>query len=549
MKDFSYNTRLENIERIKTKKLDLFIIGGGITGAGVARDAGRRGLSVGLIDMADFSSGTSSRSSKLVHGGLRYLENLEFGLVFEALSEREKLFTMAPHLVHPLRFVLPLYKGQRVGMFKMGLGMWLYDILSLFDAPEMHKRLSAKETAEEICGIKANELEGSFEYSDAYMDDDRLVHETLRSANESDALCASYVKATSAEVIDGKIKRVKCKDLLSGEEFFVEAKNFISCVGPWTDDLAESVFESWNKRMRPSKGIHLTFKNKDFPIKKAVVMPADGDKRIIFAIPRHEMVIVGTTDTDYQKDISEVSSEAEDVDYVLNIIKDYFPTINVSKKDIIASYSGVRPLVKDGSASESSTSRDHVIWSELKNLTFVAGGKYTTYRNMAEETVDHVLERWDFAEKQKLKEPHTKAPLSNGATKRVFANKAKYLKEWLPLTKLNFKQLELLFFRYGLEAKDIISLEEEGDAPGKELLWVLEARWSIKSLMCFGLLDFYIRRVPLFLSEADHGLRYLDSISKVFEKAFGWSAEKVSAERQSINEHLRHEMGWRNAHR
>ena len=145
--------------------------------------------------MFDFSSGTSSRSSKLVHGGLRYLENLEFGLVFEALSERAKLFSMATHLVHPLRFVLPLYKGQRVGMFKMGLGMWLYDILSLFDAPEMHKKLSPRNVAKEVFGIKTKDLAGAYEYSDAYMDDDRLVHETLRSANESGAVSASYVKA------------------------------------------------------------------------------------------------------------------------------------------------------------------------------------------------------------------------------------------------------------------------------------------------------------------------------------------------------------------
>lgn len=546
MKEFSFKTRQKNIEKLKTKKLDVFIIGGGITGAGVARDAARRGLSVGLIDMSDFSSGTSSRSSKLVHGGLRYLENLEFGLVFEALSERAKLFKMAPHLVHPLRFLLPLYKGQRVGMFKMGLGMWLYDILSLFDTPEMHKKHSSKSAIDAVDSLKANNLAGAYEYSDAYMDDDRLVHETLRSANESGAASASYIKATGANYHDcGKIKSVKCKDLLSGEEFLVEADSFVSCVGPWTDDLGSDVVGSWKNRMRPSKGIHLTFKKERFPLSKAVVMPADNDKRIIFAIPRHEMVIVGTTDTDYQGDISEVTSVEEDVQYVLNIISDYFPTVKISKEDIVASYAGVRPLVKDGSASESSTSRDHVIWSELKNLTFVAGGKYTTYRNMAEEAVDHVLEAWPTEEVLKLSNPKTEEPLNNNATERVFKEQDFLIKQLLPKTLLSPEQVKFLVERHGLEAREIIELESQNDMVGDELLWRLEARWAQKTTMCFSVRDFYLRRTPLFLSEKDHGLRFLDAIVEEFAQEQNWSQEKQRLEVDSFKQHRDAELGWK----
>lgn len=546
MKEFSFKTRQKNIETLKTKKLDVFIIGGGITGAGVARDASRRGLSVGLIDMSDFSSGTSSRSSKLVHGGLRYLENLEFGLVFEALSERAKLFKMAPHLVHPLRFLLPLYRGQRVGMFKMGLGMWLYDILSLFDTPEMHKRHSSKSAIEAVKSLKANGLAGAYEYSDAYMDDDRLVHETLRSANESGAASASYIKAIGATYHDcGKIKSVKCKDLVSNEEFFVEANSFVSCVGPWTDELGSEVVNSWKSRMRPSKGIHLTFKKERFPLKKAVVMPADNDKRIIFAIPRHEMVIVGTTDTDYQGDLSEVTSLEEDVQYVLNIISDYFPTVEIKKEDIVASYAGVRPLVKDGAASESSTSRDHVIWSELKNLTFVAGGKYTTYRNMAEEAVDHMLETWPIEKRLELSSPNTEEPLNPNATDRVFKEQEQIIAELLPKTLLSQNQVQFLIERHGREAVEIIKLENSNDKVGEGLLWRLEARWAQKTTMCFSVRDFYLRRTPLFLSETDHGLRFLEAIVEEFSAALGWTPGQQQAEVASFKKHRDAELGWK----
>ncbi|MBC87397.1 MAG: hypothetical protein CL677_09495, partial [Bdellovibrionaceae bacterium] len=195
MQDFSYQTRQINIDRFQQEHFDFVIIGGGINGAGVARDAASRGLKVALIEANDFASGTSSRSSKLIHGGVRYLENFEFHLVFEALNERAKLFDMAPHLVHPLRFQIPVYKHSRVGMFLMGVGMWLYDALSLFRAPKLHERLNASESLERLPTLKSDQLKGSFVYSDAYMDDDRLVHETLRSAHSHGAAQANYVRA------------------------------------------------------------------------------------------------------------------------------------------------------------------------------------------------------------------------------------------------------------------------------------------------------------------------------------------------------------------
>lgn len=195
LKTFSHKDRQDNLKKMQAQKFDVCIIGGGITGAGAARDAASRGMSVCLIEQNDFASGTSSRSSKLIHGGIRYLENLEFGLVFEALYERHILFEIAPHLVHPLSFLLPVYKGDRVGMFKLGLGMWLYDLLALLHAPKFHEKLNAPSALQHVPSLQENNLQGAYLYSDAYMDDDRLVIETMRSADRFGAVAVNYVKA------------------------------------------------------------------------------------------------------------------------------------------------------------------------------------------------------------------------------------------------------------------------------------------------------------------------------------------------------------------
>ncbi|HEX4922641.1 MAG TPA: FAD-dependent oxidoreductase, partial [Bdellovibrionales bacterium] len=297
MKEFSFRTRAENIKRMESEEFDLAIIGGGITGAGAARDAASRGMKVALIEARDFAFGTSSRSSKLIHGGIRYLENKEFKLVFEALSERRILHEMAPNLVHPLRFVLPIFEGDRVSPWLMGVGMWLYDILAMFEA-KMHEFLSPAESVERVAHLNEKGLRGSYVYSDAYMDDDRLVHATLRSANELGAVCANYVAATGAEFTGEKVTAVICADQRSGRTFKLRARHIVSTVGPWTDRLGHSLFKNWKDILRPTKGVHVILERAKLPVNDAVVMSTRADKRIVFVIPRNEMVIVGTTDTD-----------------------------------------------------------------------------------------------------------------------------------------------------------------------------------------------------------------------------------------------------------
>lgn len=550
---FGPHDREKNIKTMTEDTFDLVVIGGGITGAGVARDAASRGMSVAVVEMQDFAQGTSSRSSKLIHGGIRYLENLEFHLVFEALSERRLLFDIAPNLVHPLRFVLPLYKGARVGMFKMGLGMWLYDALSMFEAPELHERLNAHESTERLPLLQRRELQGSYVYSDAYMDDDRLVHETLRSAAKLGAVAANFVSADDAQFDkNGKVESIGCTCKLTGKKFKIRGRHFISSVGPWTDEVANNLLHKWHKILRPSKGVHLTFSRDRLKLTEAVVM-AEG-KRIVFGIPRHEMCIIGTTDTDYDGDPKNVETTEQDVHYLLNVASQYFPGAKLTAKDIIASYAGVRPLVDDGSETESKTSREHVIIDDPRNITFVAGGKYTTYRRMAAQTVESALKNFTLEDRVKFQRNNTKVPLNDKATPSKMEEAERAAEQWAHEFHLTQAHAAFLASRHGLEAPDMLEAARVAHGSGNhayassdEILWTAEAHHAIHHTMCLNLTDFYVRRSPLFLARADHGLPLIALISRVFARELGWSDSKRQQEAASVQQYIRKELAWKQA--
>ncbi len=542
LKAFSVKIRENNIEKLKNQHFDLLIIGGGITGAGIARDAVSRGMKVGLVNSNDFAFGTSSRSSKLIHGGIRYLENYEFSLVYEALSERAKLFDIAPHLVHPLRFMIPIFKDSRVGMFLMGVGMWLYDILSLFEAPQLHARLSKSDSLRKIPFLKKDNLKGSYVYSDAYMDDDRLVHETLRSANDQGAVIANYIKASEGEFQEGQLKKVKCIDEQTNEEFLVSATHFVSSVGPWTDQLGGSIFSDWKKILRPSKGVHLTFKRSRLPIKTAVVMGAEKSNRIVFAIPRKEMIIIGTTDTDFSDDPGKVTTKQEDVDYILKVANSYFPHANLKEKDIIASYAGVRPLVNDGASTEGKTSREHTIITDDRNVTFVAGGKYTTYRKIAEDCLNAILPVYPFEERVKFNNNDTNKPLNEFVTPQNMLKTQMQAESIQTQTGLSTENVEMLIERHGSECLNML---DKWSGWLDRSVWCLEAMQAIENTMCLHIKDFYFRRTPLVLSFEDHGFQFLEDVGKVFQKYYSWSDEKLQSEYDLLKTCIKQEMSWK----
>lgn len=541
----SVHDRNDMITHMRNETFDLAIVGGGITGAGVARDAASRGMKVALIEAEDFAIGTSSRSSKLIHGGIRYLENYEFHLVFEALSERALLFDIAPTLVHPLRFVLPLYEGNRVGMSKMGLGMWAYDALSLFEAPEPHERLSAEESVERLPLLKPEGLQGSYVYSDAYMDDDRLVLETMRSAVALGARVANRVKAIDSIMTDGAVTELICHDSVSGQNFNIKAKHFVSTVGPWTDTVAVDLLKQWKKVLRPSKGVHLTFNRSRFDVKDAIVMAADNEKRIVFGIPRHEMFIIGTTDTDYPGDPKNVAVTNEDVEYLLNVANEYFPGAGLTRTDIIGSYAGVRPLVDDGSETESKTSREHLIYKDERNMTFVAGGKYTTYRRMAQDTVESTLDFFDVNDRVRFGRSQTQVPLNPLATADRLGNARRGMARYMTETGLSREVLSLMIERHATEVEHMFAFDPGLGFSQEERMWTMEAKHAIRETMCDSLVDFYARRVPLVLARADHGLPFVERIGAAFQEEIGWSAATKATQIQLLHDYLKREFAWR----
>lgn len=547
LSSFSARTRQQTIDALKESSqiYDLVIIGGGITGAGVARDAASRGMKVLLVEANDFASGTSSRSSKLIHGGLRYLEHMEFKLVFEALSERKLLFEIAPHMVHPLRFVLPVFKNSRVGMFKLGCGMWLYDALSMFDAPQMHEHLNSEETMARIPELKTEGLCGAYAYSDAYMDDDRLVIETLRDAHRRGAQSVNYVSAVGADWCEGKIHRIKCRDEISGEEFTVSTHHTVSTVGPWTDEVAAQLLPDWKKILKPSKGIHLTLPRERLPLKDCVVMTDDEKQRIVFGIPRHEMVIVGTTDTQYESDPRGVQASNEDVEYLNQLVNEFFPQAHLQVDDYIASYAGVRPLVASGEANVGKTSREHTIFTDLRGVTFVAGGKYTTYRRMAEEIVDETLNVFPIQKKAEWQRSQTKTPLNEKASLSELKKSEESIQYWVRESGLNEASVRELALRHGMETEDILNkIDQTSGTEAEEKRWQLEALHALETTMCHHLVDFYTRRSPLFLAQKDHGLGLLPQIAEVFREHYNWSDEKEKSELQALHSFVERELHW-----
>lgn len=539
LKTFSFSDRKNSINKMQSEDFDLLIVGGGINGAGAARDAASRGMKVCLIEARDFASGTSSKSSKLIHGGIRYLENLEFHLVFEALRERALLFDMAPHLVHPLRFMIPLYTGGRVGMFKMGLGMWLYDALALFDTPELHEKLNVKETNGRQPLLQSKDLLGSFVYSDAYMDDDRLTIETLRSAHNFNAVIGSYLKAESVRLSNNENAphEVTVHDEVSNKKFQIRCKHLLSTVGPWTDEFGAKITNDWKEVLRPTKGVHLTFERKRLPLSSAVVMAAES--RIVFGIPRHEMVIIGTTDTDAHEHPNKVTASAEDIKYLLDVTKKYFPDAGITKNDIIASYAGLRPLVRDGANSEGKTSREHSIWSPAKGITFVAGGKYTTYRLISQQAIEHCLKDFSLEERYRFRDSQTLTPLNPLVTKEILSERQDLESLIASKTKLSQQEVHWLVDRHGGEANSIVNNY------GKSLsYWQLEAAHAVQKTMCFNIVDFYSRRSPLFLSQFDHGLAQLNSILEIFAEHLGWDKDQKAFQEQSLMKYKNQELSW-----
>lgn len=525
---FSFRTRAELLKQLCASNgtgaqsadgmrnvFDAIIIGGGIVGAGLARELAIRGVKTLLVEKSDFSSGTSSRSSKLIHGGLRYLEMFDFHLVFEALAERHWLLKTHPHLVTPLEFNLPIYaKGSRppgarnTGL--VGMGLWVYDALSLFRTPFFHGRHSAAEVQSLFPKIRGQGLKGSYYYADAMMLDDELVLETVLDARRRGAVPLNYVKAldVSEKGADG-LYSVSCLDTLdkNGASFVAKAGEVIVCVGPWTEAFgSKHVARASERKLRPSKGVHLIVPWSKFPIERCLVM-SHSDGRIIFAIPRKDLgrgaehVIIGTTDSPERGDLDNVHASKADVDYLLRVMGEYFPEASLKHSDIVMTYAGVRPLLDSGAESEATTSREHEIWRNEAGIVFMAGGKYTTFRKISQEIADFAF-------------PRIRASKFEAKSKELLSEPFDYQKRF---------EGRKLWGRYTDE-------------------WV---RWKLEHHAPCTLEDLAFRRLPIWM--AGHAVveEALDLLIEIARPHFDWSEEDVARERAATLAALDRNMQWR----
>jgi glycerol-3-phosphate dehydrogenase len=382
-------TRASRLDEFGASGFDLLVVGGGITGAGVARDAVMRGLKVALVEQSDYAFGTSSRSSKLVHGGLRYLENMEFGLVFESLRERYIQRKLHPNLVWPMPFLFPVYEGEKPGLRLMSLGLWLYDLLALFRSHRIHKTLSAAKVSDLVPGLKSEGLVGGVHYHDCRTDDARLTLLNVFSAQREGATVSNYVRFEAPRFNDrGSVQGAVLTDQLSGRQFEVATRHIVYAAGPWTDRLKEA--PGGGRLLRTTKGVHIVVARERCPVDAVVVMKSPQDRRIVFAVPWGDKVYLGTTDTDFNDHPDGVSVTDEDAEYILETSNRFFPAAKLAKTDIKGAWAGLRPLIRTDAETAYKTSREHEVFVDPRGITTVAGGKLTTYRSMAKEVVDKV---------------------------------------------------------------------------------------------------------------------------------------------------------------
>jgi len=392
MNVFASTNRPQLLDHLAKETYDLLIIGGGATGSGIALDASSRGLKTALIDKQDFAAGTSSRSTKLIHGGLRYLKQFEVALVREVGRERATVHKLAPHLVVSEKMLLPLIKGGTYGKISTSLGLMVYDVLAGVESADQRVMLSKEETFELEPLMNEELLEGGGFYAEYRTDDARLSLEVLKTAALYGSHSANYVEAEDFVYEDGKVCGANAKDLLTGNTFTIHAKQVVNAAGPWVDELRQKNNSLEGKHLFLSKGVHIVLPHDKFPIRNSIYFDVP-DGRMLFAIPRGKITYLGTTDTPYKGNKENPRTYREDVEYLINGLTYVFPSIKLKVEDVISSWAGLRPLIHEEGKSASEISRKDEIFISDTNLISIAGGKLTGYRKMAERVVDEAGER------------------------------------------------------------------------------------------------------------------------------------------------------------
>ncbi len=530
--------RRETIDTARKEQYDLLIIGGGITGAGIALDAASRGLKTVLVEKSDFASGTSSKSTKLIHGGLRYLKQFEIALVREVGRERATVHKLIPNLVTSEKMLLPLIKDGNFGKIMTSIGLMVYDVLAGVEKVDQRRMLNIKETLEKEPILSEENIEGGGIYAEYRTDDARLTVEIIKTASKYGAHCLNYVQADDFIYEDGQVAGIEATDFELGESFQIRANATISAAGPWVDELRSKNNSMTSKHLHLTKGVHIVVPHERFPVKQALYFDFP-DKRMVFAIPRGKITYIGTTDTDYFGDKDDIRTNLEDVEYLINGVNEAFPKLGLKLEDVESSWAGVRPLIHEDGKSASEISRKDEIFESESGLLSIAGGKLTGYRKMSEKILDRLFRRLHETDgREKVKCRTEQIDLDGGAFKNAKAVK-KYRKE----LKHRLKEMGLtsydafyLVSNYGKASEQIV---EGMDAFDNEDLSVRlirsELKYCIENELVFRLQDFFIRRTGRLYFDIHSIQHTFSAILEDFIRYFQWSAERIAREQEAMD--------------
>jgi glycerol-3-phosphate dehydrogenase len=525
--------REPQIERLSRETFDLAVIGGGINGAAIARDAAMRGLGVALVERGDFGGATSSRSTKLIHGGLRYLPQGQLRLVHEALVERERLrHVSAPHLVKPLRFLFPVYRGRRPWRVELGLGLWIYDLFAHTPRSERHRGLDRNGVLAAEPMLNRAGLKGGAIYYDAEGDDARLTIENALDAAAHRAAVANYVEVEGLAHREGRIAAVCVRDRISGARHDLRARAFVNAAGPWIDDVRRLDDPGARRSVRLTKGVHLVFDRKRLPVKEALVF-SDGQGRIVFAIPHGEVTLVGTTDTDFDGDRERLVADPGDINYLLDVIARNLPDEPPARPDVLASFAGLRALAASDSKGRapSSVTREEAIVESASGLISAAGGKLTTHREIAERIVNRALA---LLGRPAGVSPTRGTPLP-GARPAEIDNSSAAAEA---LSAMPEDLRAAIVSRYGTRAILVADLAGKSPELAAPIAYgcpvaAAEVVYTARYEMALTVSDFIRRRTAISWRHPRYVPAAASAAARLMAKEFGWDAAREKSERES----------------
>lgn len=534
---FSAKERIRYLEAMAARENELLIIGGGITGAGIALDAASRGLTVALIEMDDFASGTSSRSTKLIHGGLRYLKQREFKIVRETGRERSVVFENGPHVTRPEWMLLPFYEGGTLGPLTVSIGLTLYDRLAGVRAEERHQILKAEETVRKEPLLKRRGLKGAGYYVEYRTDDARLTLEVLKEAVKHGALSVNYAQAEGFLYHSGKkMAGARVRERMTGQVYEIRAKTVINATGPWADEVRFLDEKTAKRRLQLTKGVHLVFDGRDFPLRHAVYFEVP-DGRMVFAIPRDGKTYVGTTDTIFEGEKREPGVTLADVDYLIDAVRFMFPETGITRKKVESSWSGVRPLIAEEGKGPSEISRKDEIWVSESGLLTIAGGKLTGYRKMAREVVDIVFQK--LAGKTFVPCRTGNLPISGGDVGGAdgFRSFLSNIGKEAAANGLNESEARQLAERYGSNARELFVYAKEASQKNQPSLpptLYAMLKYAVEQEMAVRPVDFFIRRTGALYFQIDWVKKWKDPVLEWMKQEFGWNGTETDRYRGEL---------------